>query len=86
MVKALKEKYQNKCQICGFTFKTVKGTYYSEAAHIIPISDASEGVDHPDNIWILCANHHKMLDRQAINATGSHTYEIDGVKHALTYK
>lgn len=86
LVITLKEKYQNKCQICGFTFQTARGTYYSEAAHIIPISDGREGIDHPDNIWILCANHHKMLDRQALNAIGPHTYEINGAIHELLYK
>ncbi len=83
MVKILKEKYQNKCQICGFTFKTNRGTFYSEAAHIIPISDATNGVDSPDNIWILCANHHKMLDRGAIEAIGNTSYRQDGVVYEL---
>lgn len=83
MVKVLKEKYQNKCQICGFTFKTSKGTYYSEAAHIIPISDATSGVDSPDNIWILCANHHKMLDRGAIKAINNQQYQQDGEVYEL---
>lgn len=83
MVKVLKEKYGNKCQICGFTFKTDKGTFYSEAAHIIPISDGTSGVDSPDNIWILCANHHKMLDRGALKALDKYTYRQDGVTHKL---
>lgn len=83
MVKILKEKYENKCQICGFTFKTSKGTYYSEAAHIIPISDATTGVDSPDNIWILCANHHKMLDRGAIQAVDRNRYRQDGNTYEL---
>lgn len=83
MVNALKEKYKNKCQICGFTFMTSTGKYYSEAAHIIPISDATEGVDSPDNIWILCANHHKMLDRGAIESTSHSTYKLKGVIYTL---
>ena len=83
MVNALKSKYQNKCQICGFTFKTSSGSYYSEAAHIIPISDGRPGVDSPDNIWVLCANHHKMLDRGAIKATGSAAYSLGGIEQKL---
>jgi len=83
MVKVLKEKYGNRCQICGFTFKTSKGTFYSEAAHIIPISDATSGVDSPDNIWILCANHHKMLDRGAIESIDNQQYCQDGVVYEL---
>lgn len=83
MVKVIKEKYGNRCQICGFTFKTSKGTYYSEAAHIIPISDADVGVDSPDNIWVLCANHHKMLDRGALEAVDREHYRQDGETHKL---
>jgi len=83
MVKVLKEKYQNRCQICSFTFKTSKGTFYSEAAHIIPISDATSGVDSPDNIWILCANHHKMLDHGAIEAINNQQYRLDGMVYEL---
>jgi 5-methylcytosine-specific restriction endonuclease McrA len=83
LVAALKEKYDNKCQICGFTFKTSAGTFYSEAAHIIPISKALAGVDSPDNIWILCANHHKMLDRGAIVSIDSSSYTENGVVKKL---
>lgn len=83
MVNAIKQKFENKCQICGFTFKTSAGTYYSEAAHVIPISKAVEGVDSPDNIWILCANHHKMLDRGAINSDGPHSYIESGIRKDL---
>ncbi len=49
-----------KCQICDFTFQKRDGTYYIEAAHIIPLKDG--GTDAPENIVILCPNHHKMLD------------------------
>lgn len=80
MVDDLKQKHGNKCQICGFTFRMANGKYYSEAAHIIPISSGQEGVDSPDNIWILCANHHKMLDTGAIEAVGNHQVIIDGAK------
>jgi len=86
MVKVLKEKYQNKCQICGFTFETSRGTFYSEAAHIIPISDATAGIDSPDNIWILCANHHKMLDRGAIKALDRYRYQLGNAVYDLKQK
>lgn len=74
----IKAKYKNKCQICGFTFKMASGNYYSEAAHIIPISEGSAGLDSPDNIWVLCANHHKMLDTGAIKAISKSEYILDG--------
>lgn len=83
MVDDLKQKYQSKCQICGFTFQMANGKYYSEAAHIIPISSGQAGVDSPDNIWILCANHHKMLDTGAITALDKKQVLIDGKHIAL---
>jgi len=78
LVDDIKQKYGNRCQICGFTFRTQSGKLYSEAAHIIPISSAKAGVDSPDNIWVLCANHHKMLDLGAIRAVSKSTYMQDG--------
>ncbi len=83
LVDDIKAKFDNKCQICGFTFRTAKGTYYSEAAHIIPISSGKEGVDSPDNLWVLCANHHKMLDLGAIQATGPDRYLENGEEKLL---
>lgn len=77
LVDDLKQKYKNRCQICGFTFQMSNGKYYSEAAHIIPISSGEEGVDSPDNIWILCANHHKMLDMGAMRVIGKNKAQVD---------
>lgn len=67
LVQTLKEKYQYKCQICGFTFKTKAGNYYCEAAHIKPISGRSKGLDVAENMMVLCPNHHKMLDHGELN-------------------
>lgn len=79
LVSDIKAKYHNKCQICGFTFQTSRGSYYSEAAHIIPISSRAEGVDSPDNIWVLCANHHRMLDMGALKAVSTRQYSEEGL-------
>lgn len=83
LVNNLKEKYKSKCQICGFTFKTTSGSYYSEAAHIIPISSGKKGIDTPDNIWILCPNHHKMLDFGALTVVSINTYLESGKVKSL---
>jgi hypothetical protein len=83
LVADIKSKYKNKCQICGFTFRMSNGNYYSEAAHIIPISSGKEGVDSPDNIWVLCANHHKMLDTCAIKSVSKTEYIQDGITKTL---
>jgi hypothetical protein len=83
LIKALKDKYNNQCQICGFTFKTSNGQYYSEAAHIIPLSSRISGIDTPENILILCPNHHKMLDYGAIMRISDEEIEINGVREKI---
>ena len=48
------------CQICGTRILKADGTYYIDAAHITP--KAQKGPELPDNILILCPNHHKEFD------------------------
>jgi 5-methylcytosine-specific restriction protein A len=48
------------CQICGVSIKKKDGTYYIEAAHIKP--KHQKGGETPDNIILLCPNHHKEFD------------------------
>ncbi|MFQ6063541.1 MAG: HNH endonuclease [Methanosarcinales archaeon] len=55
----LKEKYNFKCQICGFSFRKSDGSYYAEAYHLDSLADG--GKDIEENIVILCANHHRMF-------------------------
>lgn len=49
-----------KCQICSTTIKKKDGTFYIEAAHIKP--KHKKGCETPDNIILLCPNHHKEFD------------------------
>lgn len=49
-----------KKQICGTQIPKADGTYYIEAAHITP--KAQKGPELPENILILCPNHHKDFD------------------------
>ena len=49
-----------KCQMCETYILKKDGTYYIEAAHIKPKSQ--KGSESPDNILILCPNHHKEFD------------------------
>lgn len=49
-----------KCQICSTTIKKKDGTLYIEAAHIEP--KHKKGRETPDNILLLCPNHHKEFD------------------------
>jgi putative restriction endonuclease len=49
-----------KCQICYTQIKKKNGGFYIEAAHIKP--KHMEGSEIPENILILCPNHHKEFD------------------------
>ncbi len=58
----LKELYAHRCQVCGFHIQLSNNRYYSEAHHIIPLGKPHHGSDVPENIIILCPNHHVMMD------------------------
>ena len=49
-----------KCQICETKIIKKNGGFYIEAAHIKPKNQ--KGRETPDNILILCPNHHKEFD------------------------
>ena len=49
-----------KCQVCGLGVKKKDGSNYIEAAHIK--RKVLKGPETPDNILILCPNHHKEFD------------------------
>ncbi len=49
-----------KCQICGQFILKRDGSKYIEAAHIVP--KHKMGNENPDNIILLCPNHHKEID------------------------
>lgn len=49
-----------KCQMCGIHIPKKNGEKYIEAAHIIP--KHLKGRECPENIILLCPNHHKEYD------------------------
>ncbi len=59
IVKLLKLKYEYKCQICNYSFLMNNGNNYCEAHHIKMLS--KDGKQSPENVIILCANHHRMF-------------------------
>ena len=83
IVQAMKRFYDNRCQICGFTFKQTNGGHYSEVAHIEPISSQKKGVDRPTNMMVLCPNHHKMLDYGYLKIISRTEYSMNGEEHKL---
>lgn len=77
-----------KCQVCSTTIRKKDGTFYIEAAHIEP--KHKKGRETPENILILCPNHHKEFDYGDRNIL-FHDKEIihftlNGQKHKISLK
>lgn len=64
LVKQLKMLYQNKCQICNYTFEYQKNKFYSEVHHYNPLEE--NGNDDVDNMIVVCPNHHAEFDHKII--------------------
>lgn len=62
ITRAIKELYDDACQVCGIQI-TCEGGTYSEGAHIWPIGKPHHGSDTLDNVLCLCPNHHAQYDR-----------------------
>lgn len=60
---AVKQFHNFRCQVygCNFTFRKNNGEYYCETAHIKPFSSSKD--DTAENLLVLCANCHRMLDQ-----------------------
>lgn len=65
------------CQICGEPLMLDAGETYSEAHHIIPLGKHA-GPDTPENIIVLCPNHHALCDYGAIELVLSDLRTVDG--------
>jgi hypothetical protein len=62
MTKKVKALHNHMCQICGDFIELPNGKRYVEAHHIIPLGTPHNGPDTPENIVVVCPNHHAMLD------------------------
>jgi predicted HNH restriction endonuclease len=62
MTRKVKALHNSTCQVCGNAVKLPDGSNYAEAHHIIPIGSPHNGPDRPNNIVVVCPNHHAMLD------------------------
>jgi hypothetical protein len=89
MIDDLKRKYGNRCQFedCGFTFRKKSGQLYSEGHHLVPLSE--DGAQKPDNIVVLCPNHHRMLHYADVEigelCGGKREVKVNGVSHFIVY-
>ena len=66
--------FESKCAICGWqatprlikTGRRIQWSCGNEIHHITPVADG--GTDNPDNLVLLCPNHHKMAHMGLIDA------------------
>lgn len=83
IIALLKKIRDYKCQICETAIPRRNNPPYVEAAHIVPKS--SGGPETPDNILILCPNHHKEFDL-GVRVINSHLeYSIEFVLNGNKY-
>lgn len=66
IIRQLKEKYKNRCQICGNQIIRPNGSFYSEGHHLKKLGGSFMGPDIPSNVIILCPNHHTEFDYGSI--------------------
>ena len=87
IAKDLKTLYQNKCQICKFTFQKENGEFYSESHHIIPLSE--NGLDKRQNLIVVCANCHRELHLANVKLgkllQNTREVIINNIKKQITY-
>ena len=60
-VRALKNYYQHKCQVCLERIEIGKNKYYSEVHHLRPLG-GEKGEDDHKNMIVVCPTHHKSFD------------------------
>lgn len=74
-----------KCQICNTTILKKDNSCYIEAAHIT--EKRQKGPETPDNLLILCPNHHKEFDlgdKKIIERTKEKiVFDLNGKRHNI---
>lgn len=80
LVTELKSQYDHTCQICGHRLQSASDTGYSEVHHIKPLGDPHNGPDIPENMLVLCPNHHADFDNGMLTVnpnthTVTHAYD-----------
>ncbi|MGA2263631.1 MAG: HNH endonuclease [Acidobacteriota bacterium] len=80
--RALKERYDYRCQVCQTRIIIGDDEFYAEVHHIRPVGGAHHGLDSFENMLVLCPNHHAMFDLGIIRFEDK-TVLIGGRRHPL---
>lgn len=81
--KEVKARYDHTCQVCNIQLRGPAGPY-AEAAHIRPLGRPHDGPDTPDNILVLCPNHHFLFDVGAFGV--AEDFSLIGLEGVLTVR
>jgi hypothetical protein len=91
LARKIKVLHDHRCQICGEAVQIAPGRAYSEAHHIIPLGAPHNGPDTPENIIVLCPNHHVLcdygallLDRSALRVVKGHSIADQSIEYHNT--
>lgn len=90
IIERIKKLENSKCQVaeCRFTFKKNNDEFYSEAHHIIPLSEG--GSQSEINVVVLCPNHHRMFHYAKVEIIKTDVVvtavTLNGEKHKLIYE
>lgn len=84
LARKIKLLHGNRCQLCGSAVQIGEGKSYAEAHHIIPLGGPHNGPDTPENVIVLCPNHHVLCDYGAIRLDNSQVRAIKG--HEISKK
>lgn len=66
LIRKIKYKYKDTCQVCGIRLGIRKNVYYSEVHHIKPLGNPHKGPDKTANMICVCPNCHIQLDMGSI--------------------
>lgn len=76
------------CQICSTKIKKKDGSYYIEACHIEP--KHKKGRETPENILLLCPNHHKEFDlgnrKRIIHTAEIYKFLLNDLDYTISLK
>ena len=81
LIKILRD---HKCQICDSSILKKDGSKYIEAAHIIP--KHKKGNETPENILLLCPNHHKEFDLGNRVVKKHDSESVEFILNGIAYK
>ena len=77
IIRDLKSKYKDQCQVCGARLQLPNGNGYSEGHHLQKLGGSHHGPDIRENILILCPTHHVEFDYGMIAIENEFVIHID---------